>query len=105
MKPDDTTKRGKTARASWMGLYRYAMLVITLGLVGWCMSLLWESSPGNRRISSALVVSTLMLLLQHLTFYFKWPRRVGIVLRIVTVSWLFLGMLYVFYVLGKTVLG
>lgn len=59
--------------------YRWGMLVVLLGLLGWTLnSVLSRGHADWQKIAQRCAVPTL-LLVNHLAFVFKWPRRIQIV--------------------------
>jgi len=77
--------------------YRYGMLALILGVLAhhihWHVTL----PPGYSYDPYASYVCALMLLLNHLAFAFKWPRRVNIAMWVLAWSWLIFGLFYICY--------
>lgn len=77
--------------------YRYGMLLVFLGLFGWLIKLFLNCPPGDWDDPYRNIVGWLMLLLNHLAFFFEWRRRVGIVLCVAAVIWTLFGLFYIVY--------
>jgi hypothetical protein len=80
-------------------VFRYAMLVALLGLLA--ADVYWDlcPSPANdpeRYANSAVVF---MLLLNHLSFAFKWPHHITVWLRVMACAWMVCVAVYLFCLL------
>ena len=75
-----------------ISVYRYGMLVLLLGLlmhhIYWHLTL----PPSYHGDPYSLYVVVLMLLFQHMGFVFKWPKQVGVILRVLAYSWTVLAI-------------
>lgn len=78
--------------------YRYGMLVLCIGLLLWHVVWLAYLPPGYPYERYNGFVVPLMLLLNHLAFAFRWPRRTTPLLRVGAYLWVIIGCFYVFYV-------
>ncbi|MEN6337395.1 MAG: hypothetical protein ABFE01_24325 [Phycisphaerales bacterium] len=88
-----------TASADWARIpglvYRYAGLVIILGLLAWDLQWYFSLPPHYSGDPYSNLVVGLMLLFNHLTAAFKWPRPVTISLWTLDLGWLVFGLFYV----------
>lgn len=75
----------------------YGMLVVVLLLLIW--DLQWQLSlpPHYPYDRYANLVVVLMLLFNHLAFYFRWPVAVTAALRLLALGWLAFGGFYICY--------
>jgi len=81
-------------------LWKYGFLGVIVYLVAWEIKLLVqrpESCPGDPY--SGIVV-TLMLLLNHLAYFFSWRRAVTIALRVLAWVWIVFGLVYMSWLSG-----
>ena len=69
--------------------YRYGFLGLILALFAYILYL-----PGDWNLRAVTV--PLMLLLNHLAFQFRWPRRLAITLRVIALAWVIGGGIYIF---------
>jgi len=105
MKPDDTEKDVFfSIRSALPGylvpiylVFRYGMLFLILGLCGWEIKSFFNRPTGYWGDPYGGFVGCLMLLFNHLAFFFEWRRRVGIVLYVVAVIWILFGAFYFTY--------
>ena len=77
--------------------FRYGMLFIILLLFTWEIRSSFRRIPGSLLDPYEGFVACLMLLLNHLAYFFEWRRRVAIVLRIAAALWVFFGAFYILY--------
>ena len=80
--------------------YRYGMLFVGLALLSVQVWLFLRFPPTSANRYSGFVV-VVMLLLNHVAFAFRWPRRMTIILRITALVSMIIGL---FIVLHKTYL-
>ena len=81
--------------------YRYGMLFVCLALLlfqVWSF-LRFPDTSANRYSGLAIVV---MLLLNHVAFAFRWPRRMTIILRIMALGWMIIGFYIIVHELYLT---
>jgi len=79
---------------------KYGFLIILLGSLGWNLVLLiqdvWINQPDARRGHLGPVVLLLILLISHVSYYFKKREKLGF--RIKTGAWFLLVVLTLIYV-------
>jgi hypothetical protein len=105
MKPDDTEKEVFVSLRSVVPdfcvpmylVYQYGMLFFILGLFGWEIKSFLNRPPGAWGDPYSGFVVLLMLLLNHLAYFFAWRRRVAIVLIVLAVLWVLFGLFYILY--------
>jgi hypothetical protein len=78
--------------------YRYGMLGVCLGLLGWWAVWLAQLSPAYPYDRYGNFVVGMALLLNHLAFSFRWSRRTTLLLRVAACLWIVLSFVYLFYV-------
>jgi hypothetical protein len=74
-----------------VGIYRWGMMVVILFLIGWSIQIELKSVEFSwMQLGHGFVVSV-MLLLNHLAFEFRWPRLVGIAMTTWAVTSIFVA--------------
>ena len=77
--------------------FRYGFLVVCLLLLAFHIQWRLTLSPDYRGDRNVGGVVALMLLFNHLAFYFRWPTSVTVALRLLAWVWLAFGCFYIFY--------
>ena len=80
-------------------LWKYGMLAIILCLLAFNVFQLlkWKNFGSNEYLNINLVVA-LMLLFNHIAFYFTKAGRIGRMMKIFAGIWAVLGLVYMFWV-------
>ena len=80
-------------------LWKYGMLAIILCLLAFNVFQLlrWKNFGSNEFLNINLVVA-LMLLFNHIAFYFTKAGRKGRMMKIASGIWAILGLIYIFWV-------
>ena len=80
-------------------LWKYGMLAIILCLLAFNVFQLlkWKNFGSNEYLNINLVVA-LMLLFNHIAFYFTKAGRMGRMMKIFAGIWAVLGLVYIFWV-------
>ena len=80
-------------------LWKYGMLAIILCLLAFNVFQLlkWKNFGSNEYLNVNLVVA-LMLLFNHIAFYFTKAGRIGRMMKIFAGIWAVLGLVYMFWV-------
>ncbi|MDE0085284.1 MAG: hypothetical protein OXU23_06200 [Candidatus Poribacteria bacterium] len=80
-------------------LWKYGMLAIILCLLAFNVFQLlkWKNFGSNEYLNVNLVVA-LMLLFNHIAFYFTKAGRIGRMMKIFAGIWAVLGLVYIFWV-------
>ena len=80
-------------------LWKYGMLAIILCLLAFNVFQLlkWKNFGSNEYLNVNLVVA-LMLLFNHIAFYFTKMGRIGRMMKIFAGIWAVLGLVYIFWV-------
>ena len=92
-------KTGLFRRFSLNYFWKYGMLAVILCLLVFNVFQLlkWRNFGSNEYLNVNLVVA-LMLLLNHIAFYFTGTGRNSRVMKIVAGVWAVLGLIYIFWV-------
>lgn len=75
--------------------YRYGGVAVILCFLASSVLSWLNAPPGYWYDSSARVVIALLLLFTHLAFSLRWPPLVTAALRLLALSWVLFGVLYV----------
>ena len=105
MEPENGEKKAFVSlRAAMTGpyvpmylVYKYGMLFFILALLVPEIKECLNRPPGALGDPYHGLVIGLVLLFNHLAFYFEWPRRAVSVVRVVSVVWLLFATIYILY--------
>ena len=78
-------------------VYRYGMLVLILYLLAENIRWYFTLTPDWPYDRYGGLIGVLMLLFTHLSFVFRWPTSITVILRVLTFGLILFGGFYVFY--------
>ena len=78
-------------------VFAYGFLVVLVLLLVWNIQVWWSAPTPFPYDRYGNLVVALMLLFNHLAFYFRWSPGVTFVLRVLALGWSVLGLFYVLY--------
>jgi hypothetical protein len=79
-------------------IYKFGFLTILLSLFFWTLSISLDSSNPYRDVNYESLIVPIMLLLNHISFSFKFSTTHTVMLRILAFSWLVFGALWFFFI-------
>lgn len=77
-------------------IYKFGFLTILLSLFFWTLSISLDSSNPYRYGNYDILIAPIMLLLNHISFSFKFSTTLTVILRILAISWLIFTAIWIF---------
>lgn len=77
-------------------IYKFGFLTILLSLFFWTLSISLDPSNPYRYGNYDILIVPIMLLLNHISFSFKFSTTLTVILRILAISWLIFTAIWIF---------
>ncbi len=75
-------------------IYKFGFLTILVSFLFWTLSISLDSSNPYKYGNTDILIVPIMLLLNHISFSFKFSTTHTVILRILAISWMVFGAIW-----------